>query len=129
MSVKMGARVQAEKVVEQFRKATAAARATSQELYREAEELMAESKPEVPVDTGALRASGYVEPPQINGNRVTVRCGYGGSAASYALYVHEDLQAHHETGNAKFLENPFNRRLPGLSGRMAARLEKRLEKK
>ena len=29
-----------------------------------------------------------------------------GYTANYAIYVHEDLEAHHETGQAKFLEQP-----------------------
>ena len=30
-----------------------------------------------------------------------------GNTASYAIFVHEDLQAHHFVGQAKFLEQPF----------------------
>jgi hypothetical protein len=29
-----------------------------------------------------------------------------GFSAAYGIYVHEDLQAHHPTGQAKFLEQP-----------------------
>lgn len=29
-----------------------------------------------------------------------------GFSASYAIYVHENLEAHHEVGQAKFLEQP-----------------------
>ena len=32
----------------------------------------------------------------------------------YAKYVHEDLDAHHDTGNAKFLERPARRLRPEL---------------
>lgn len=128
MTVKLGAKAEIEKGLKDLRSIIDMARASMQEFYREAEELIAESKPEVPVDTGALRNSGYVEQPQVSGNKITVRCGYGGPAAGYALYVHENLEANHPVGKAKYLEDPFNRRLPGLSGRMAARLEKRLQK-
>lgn len=49
----------------------------------------------VPVDTGALKASGRVEVSgQGNGARASVV--YGGPTAHYALYVHEDLTKHHK---------------------------------
>lgn len=35
---------------------------------------------------------------------VSVKVGY---AASYAIYVHEDLEAYHKTGEAKYLERPM----------------------
>lgn len=38
-----------------------------------------------------------------------------GYSAEYALFVHENLQAHHNVGNAKFLEGPARR----LKGRIA----------
>lgn len=36
-------------------------------------------------------------------DRVQLTVGY---AAPYAIYVHEDLYAHHKVGQAKFLEQP-----------------------
>lgn len=39
-----------------------------------------------------------------NGGRISVAVGY---TQSYAIYVHEDLQARHPVGQAKFLESPF----------------------
>lgn len=58
-------------------------------LFREAEGIMAKSKPEVPVDQGVLRASGFVRKPKRAGVRTSVDLGYGGAAKSYALFVHE----------------------------------------
>lgn len=58
-------------------------------LYQEGEAIMAESKQLVPVDLGNLRDSGHVQQPVITGDSVTVKLGYGGPAAAYALYVHE----------------------------------------
>lgn len=88
-------------------------------LYREAEQIMTASKDQVPVDTGALRASGHVQPPVVQEARVTVLLGYG---KEYAIFVHEDLDAHHATGNAKYLEKPALEAAKGLEGRLAAAL-------
>lgn len=99
-------------------------------LYGEAQGIMAASEPLVPVDTGALRSSGYVTPPEEDGDRVVVYLGYGGPAAKinpktlestdgYAIYVHENLEAHHPVGCAKFLELPFNQATEGMGARIA----------
>lgn len=72
----------------------------------EAEREMTISKRHVPVDTGDLRATGHVEPAQVQGNEVTASMGYGGPAVDYAIYVHEDLEKQHKVGQAKFLEGP-----------------------
>lgn len=104
-------------------------------LYREAQGIMAQSKPLVPVDTGSLRASGYVDEPVIEGTaaigkQITVNFGYGGVASKinpktgeptgeYALYVHENLEAFHKVGIAKYLEVPFSAARSGMSERLA----------
>jgi hypothetical protein len=63
--------------------------------YEEAEAIMADSKENyVPIDLGTLKNSGYVEPPQIEGDTIVVRMGYGGAAKAYALAVHEHLSEH-----------------------------------
>jgi hypothetical protein len=47
------------------------------ELYRQAEDVMADSKESyVPVDTGRLRSTGHVQPPRRDGNTTVVRFGY-----------------------------------------------------
>lgn len=94
-------------------------------LYQEAEAIMAEAKPLTPVDTGALRGSGYVAPPETGADqRISVELGFGGSAADYSVYVHEDLTKRHAEGTgAKFLENPLKEAAPGLAGRIAQRID------
>lgn len=103
-------------------------------LYVEAQRILAESQPLVPVDTGALRASGFVTPPERNGDTVSVELGYGGpaaqvnaktgeSAAGYALYVHENLEAHHPVGQALYLATPFNAAQTGMSERIAGNMK------
>jgi len=96
-------------------------------LYQEGEGLISEAKEEVPVDTGALRASGYVRWPEYQGNTVTVQVGFGGAAAPYALIVHENLEAHHNPPTkAKYLEDPFNRRATTLDQRIGNKLKAKL---
>lgn len=54
--------------------------------------LLGESLELVPVDTGVLRASGWVRVIDGSGFKTKVGVGY---TASYAVYVHEDLEARH----------------------------------
>lgn len=62
----------------------------------------------VPVDKGPLKASGRIEDNGKQGNGAQVRVLYGGDSAPYALYVHEDLEAHHAPPTcAKFLERAY----------------------
>lgn len=56
----------------------------------------------VPIQYGNLRNSGYVQKGQ-DGHFVEI--GFG---ASYAIFVHENLEAFHKKGRAKFLEIPLN---------------------
>ena len=92
-------------------------------LFREAEPIMTKSKRLVPVDTGALRSSGHVEPPEIRGKRVRVFLVYGGASAEYAVFVHENTNARHNPPTqAKYLEQPLMEAIPGLGGRLAARV-------
>jgi len=107
------------------------------ELYLEAQGIMTASGPLVPVDTAALKGSGYVKPPERDGNKVTVELGYGGPAAQinpktgqstdgYALFVHENLEAHHPVGGAKYLELPFNQATHGMGARIAENLKTKI---
>lgn len=107
-----------DQLIEQAPTALAAA------IYQEAETIMADSKANyVPVDTGVLRDSGFVAPPEIDGNVVSVELGYGGAASAYALVQHERLDYHHTVGGPKYLERPFLDAMNGLEERLADRLE------
>lgn len=84
-------------------------------LFREAEQVMAMSKRDyVPVDTGALRASGFVDTPVQTAMGGSVTLGYGGPSAPYAVIVHEDLTKRHPVGQAKYLEVPLRARIQGM---------------
>lgn len=55
----------------------------------------------VPVATGRLRESGFVEGPLVGSGRATCRIGFD---TPYALLVHEQPQSARKTGRSKFLE-------------------------
>lgn len=103
-----------------------AEKAVAVELYQEAEGIMAQSKELVPVDTGALRASGHVGLPERAGGTIRVVLGYGGPAAPYAFKVHEDLEAFHDDGQAKYLEMPIRQATAGMVQRIVAGMRRRL---
>lgn len=92
------------------------------ELFDAATEAFNESQVEVPVDTGALRGSGTVQ--MTSDNPVEVSIGYGGSSASYALAVHENLAARHKAPTkAKYLEDPVNKVMATQVGIMQGTVE------
>lgn len=119
--------------------------AAGKALRAEGEIEMTEAKRRVPVDTGALRASGHVEGPS-GGTRslatfdagtkkgtfgagsgasdVSVRLVFGGPAADYAVPVHENMEAFHPTGQAKYLESVLLESAPHLAQRVAARIKR-----
>lgn len=95
-----------------------------QATVESAQSMLADSQEIVPVDTGALRASGQVWPPHVSGGDVEVVIGYGGAAVQYAIYVHEDLGANHAPGtSAKYLEIPVTRRVPTWEAEIARRVQ------
>ncbi len=47
------------------------------QLFQEPRGLINKSQPLVPVDTGALKGSKFVEPPEITGGTISVTLGYG----------------------------------------------------
>jgi len=99
-------------------------------LRNEAQEAFAVSQDEVPVDTGALKASGRVRPETgvyESGDEVYVEITYGGSATEYSIYVHENLGAFHPHGKAKYLEDPLTRQVNGISGRIADKIEQAMK--
>ena len=65
--------------------------------------ILGASQPLVPVDTGALKRSGRVEPaPQ--GASVLV---YGGGPIDYAGFVHYRLDVRHKVGQAQYVGQPL----------------------
>ncbi len=91
-------------------------------LYIEAQIEMTESKRRVPVDTGVLRNSGQVSLPVQEGRKISVTLSYGGAAADYAVPVHENLEAFHKVGQAKYLESVLDESAPHMAERLASRI-------
>lgn len=106
-------------------------------LFIDAEQTITEAKKIVPVDEGILKASGHAQLPEIIDGVITVECGFGGPAGSggpeqtkdvgYAVYVHEDLEAYHTVGQAKYLEVPFYARHRNFGARIARRVRRRMK--
>ena len=121
-----------EKLINVLQKGGAGARqALRQSLYVEAQIAFAESQEEVPVDKSHLRNSGQAYGIQVNslGDTLEITLGYGGVAASYALIVHEDMNARHKGGTkAKYLEDPIKRRSAGLAGRLLSSVDNALRR-
>lgn len=105
------------KLREQFPDKVAAA------LYQEAQVEAKECKRLCPVDTGALRASIHVEGPFRDGRAISAKIVAGDASIDYALVVHEDLEAIHKNGEAKFIERPLDESAPYMPARLAARIE------
>ena len=93
-------------------------------LQAEAEIEMTEAKRRTPVKTGALRGSGHVDKVRRSGRELSVRLAFGGPAAPYAVQVHENLDAWHRVGQAKFLESTVLESAPYMATRVAARIAK-----
>lgn len=112
-------------------------------LRVEAEGVMTASLRIVPVDTGALRSTGFVAPAEVSGTKVSVRLGYGGVAGTsapiapgvsprtgrvasypvgYAVAVHERQAAHNPPQQWKYLEQPLADRRRGMARRIADEL-------
>src|SRR4051812_28276540 len=86
---------------------------------------LSESQKRVPVDTGELRDSGFTVPAYFEGDQVRGGVGYG---ADHAMVVHEDLEAHHRVGQAKYLESVINESAPYFSERVAESMHEDMKK-
>ena len=75
-----------------------------------------------PVKTGDLKTSGHLGDYQVSGYESSIPIIFG-TELTYAIYVHENLQAHHDVGQAKFLETAVLDRISGKSQRVAANIQ------
>lgn len=100
-------------------------------LYAEANIDMLESKRRCPVSPtpappgvipGTLRASGKVDLPVIEGQRISVTLSYGGMAKDYAIVQHERADFDHTTGQAFYLSSVLNESASTMAARLAARV-------
>lgn len=89
-------------------------------LWDVASDAFAESQRMVPVETGTLRSSGSVSNPLQLADGWSVKIAYGGAAAPYAVYVHEDLEVSHDAPtSAKYLEIPVKNAADTMPARLA----------
>jgi hypothetical protein len=92
-------------------------------LYEEAQVIMIDAKRMTPVEYGTLKGSGRVATPVVNAREISVQLSFGGPAAGYAIYVHENLQANHPRGGqAKFLETAVLNAASFLPQRLVSRI-------
>ena len=98
----------------------------AQGLFEAGNMIMTDAKRRVPVDLGNLKGSGYVTAPTATPGGTHVEVGFGGPAAGYAIYVHEDLSAHHPVGEAKYLENAVEAKAQAAFAHIAKRVEEAL---
>lgn len=92
-------------------------------LRQEAEIEATECKRACPVEFGALRASIHAEGPTRDGRDMRASIVAGGPAAPYALIVHEDLEALHTNGEAKYIERPLRASAPSMAARIIKRID------
>lgn len=94
------------------------------------QDIMQESQEQVPVHTGTLASAAFVESDRqgitfgYGGNNDTVNPKTGQLASDYMVVVHEDMDAFHVKGKAKFLEDPINRALSSIEGKLGSRLRR-----
>lgn len=79
-----------------------------------------EMEQRTPVATGNLRDSLTVSQPVIRGNDILVSVY---TDVDYAPMVHEDLEAHHDVGEAKFMESVLRESQPHMAERIAKRID------
>lgn len=104
-------------------------RGTKKATIKACQDILAASKPQVPVDSGDLVGSAYYE---IQGSyrQFTGTVGYAksGPAMDYAVIQHETLWYNHPNGGkAKFLEDPLRAYVTNYSSRAAMTINGELQ--
>jgi len=93
-------------------------------MYEEMKIELKEAKRRTPVKTGKLQKSGIIYQPAIDAsNHISVTISFGVPDPYYAIYVHENLEAFHKTGQAKFLESTLLESAPYMAKRIARRID------
>lgn len=108
------------------------AQAVARGLRGWAEETARVAKDRCPVDTGNLMNSIHVPPIEVDDKRAKVAIVTGGTAAPYAIHVHENLSPtvrwRKPGSGPKFIENPINERWRDLDAAIAGELGKEFGK-
>lgn len=90
-------------------------------IRTETESILESSQEVVPVDSGALKATGRVSDVNREGDDFSVEITYGSPEVDYAAAVHENLDVSGAGG--KYLEQPLRRAKRGFPDRVADRLK------
>lgn len=88
-----------------------------------AAEVLTMAQANAPGKSGALKASGEVGELVVDGDQITQAVRF---AAPYAAEVHEDLAAHHDTGQAKYLELAVSELAPRAGGIIGGKVSEAL---
>jgi hypothetical protein len=86
------------------------------------------SQVEVPFRFGILKGSGRVNGPRMEGGNIVVDISYGGAAGAYAYIMHRGTMhgraINYRNGKkANYLSDPVRAMVPGMSNRLAAKVE------
>lgn len=84
-----------------------------------------ESEQRTPILTGALRSTLRVEGPFFEGKRIFFKLLAGSEEVFYAWIVHEDLEAHHDIGDAKYIESVLMESAPHMAARIGRHFDLR----
>lgn len=107
-------------------------RVMGEALYEELNEIeLPESNRRIPKDTHAAEESGLVMGPEVRPGSISATIAYatrgetnpktGQPVSDYIIPLHEDLDAFHPNGEAKFLESTLNESERHLGPRLARR--------
>jgi hypothetical protein len=105
------------RLAENFPRKTARAAETEFDVEKE------ESMRRTPKRTGALRRSHKRGEARITGKKIIVELSAGDETTPYAIHVHENLEAFHRVGQAKFLESTLFESRRSIGARIARRVE------
>lgn len=87
---------------------------------QEAEIIISDAVKQAPVEFGDLRRSKSVETAKDTKKELELILGFN---ATYAAAVHENLNAHHTVGKAKYLEDPLMARIDDIPKNVAKRVK------
>lgn len=90
-------------------------------LLHEANIILDKSIKQTPIEFGVLRGSGTVEETKEDKDEYEVTIGFN---TEYAAAVHENLNAYHSKGKAKYLEDPLMARVDDIPKNIAKRIKR-----
>lgn len=89
-------------------------------LLQETNGVLKDAIPQTPIEFGPLRWSGAVDEIKETKTEYELMIGFH---TDYAAAVHENLEAHHPKGKAKYLEDPLMARVDDIPKNIAKRIK------